>query len=550
MNVVNRTEQIRDFERAQAQALARADPDVATRFATRCVRLHLPALARPHVRLARRCRDPSLQRAYLKALLDAEVGAEARTILAFIDAEDVELIPLLLRAGMVDRAVQLAGRLQERSAEAAHWRARFALWSGEGLRLSPTLSQHQTQVLRASQALAERRFQDASRLAESVVREDASNGEAWAIHGEALARAGASGAEDALARGQRLMPEAHFAIRLSQLLLRMRRPNRRELQEVSLDLTEIGALCSAAMGETLDQKPTVGRSHSKIMARIEHILSAMGANRSPVSTVWSAARLRPLPQRASIRARSVRPASAYRAAPTDAIHHRFVSLRERWGNHPTLWTYEAEVWMWDGAYARAEGCLRRALGASERTRWAYSGLPLALALLGRAQEGMAIMKRGARLLPPLDAALVYRAEMHLRQGAVRMAHRLSARAMVVHPHRISAILIHGICQRLLAQETAPLRARIQEQAPLFWEHWQAEAGARPGRERWWHGLKMLRGSRSSGALHWFTREGDQWIQWMPVMVDERPPLSPWTIRKARLLDWLQPIAIGSGAQGG
>jgi tetratricopeptide (TPR) repeat protein len=244
----------------------------------------------------------------------------------------------------------------------------------------------------------------------------------------------------------------------------------------------------------------------QLRVNIQSFLDKWNGNFTIHPTWMNDGKLQALPNFSTMRSRCAKITPRIIDFSHKKVMQAFTRLEKRYLPHPLICTYRAEINLWHGFFQQAKQDLEKALKYTHKTRWAYNGLSLSYALLGYPQKGLEVIQRAKEIFPPLEASLVYEAEMLYRCNELEKAIVVVEAAIKAHPNRISARIIKLLIGKGKEQD----RQTIQRLCPQFYFHFKQETENRNGLAIWEHALSMLQGNRSSQMITWKTSDGLMW----------------------------------------
>ncbi|NCG20271.1 MAG: hypothetical protein GWP91_14780 [Rhodobacterales bacterium] len=410
---------------------------------------------------------------WAEALLLCDPPACVRLVSQHIDVDPLRASKLLVRAGALDSALQVA----RSNAGLETWAARLELWSGSPDRAAES----EEPVVRAAHALVVGHYQRAIQLLA-----EPSTAEELVVFGEAMRRLGRE--DEAI---QALKRSLHIPMSDYNLSAHL-----------NIALIQMNTLLDAEVKELLEMVRPMGLT-GRSSAIFEDALRLLSGNRTGVSTwldrgVWR-------------RLRHGQGARHVASGMNSLLHlMSFEEVIERAAgacpaDHPLMLTYRAEMLLWCGRYDDALRDCEAALDISPKVRWAYFGKASVHLCREEPQLALATLNVGAREMMPLANTLSLRGEALLRLGQPHVAIPFFERAVSAKPSRLSAFIGLALAQLQTGADASQSIDEIRRQAPVFWKHAELDvAGEDTGPRCVLETLlKMARGNRASGALTYF-----------------------------------------------
>jgi tetratricopeptide (TPR) repeat protein len=202
----------------------------------------------------------------------------------------------------------------------------------------------------------------------------------------------------------------------------------------------------------------------------------------------------------------------------EAAISAYEALFEDFGHSPLVYTHRGELLLWAGRYDEAAADFEEALRLESTTRWAWAGLGACFIFRGEPMRALATFLLGrTRALPALTTD-AYRGEAWRALGNQRRAVAAFERARALHPARASVHLNLALHHALARQPHAVIDhiVTFRDLAPGLFRAMLRESAIdvraltsdlENAALVFAHGLRMMRGNRSSGYVSWFCAEG-------------------------------------------
>lgn len=185
---------------------------------------------------------------------------------------------------------------------------------------------------------------------------------------------------------------------------------------------------------------------------------------------------------------------------TISRHSEVISRR---GEHPTVYTFRAELHLWAGNADAAEQDLKRALSLDVDTRWAYVGLAIVHLLRTDPTRALDVLDEGIARMGKLPSAPPFQGEALLQMERWSEAEERLLTGLKWRPSRVSSWVLIAIC-RLRRHKSVD--SIVESIAGQYRDLWSASTGE-DLEARLRSVLGLMRGNRASGMLTWYDPRG-------------------------------------------